>query len=105
MKLDRDTNPDGKGKYVLINLRHLPHSPFNVKELSEMIQVHQVAVEFGEPKTQNEFFPIKLKDKYAQAALKAYADAARPDDPEYADAVEALAKRAGPGSPFCKKPD
>lgn len=57
MKLDRNTNADGRGKYALINLR-----------------TNQV--QWGtEPGDQ--FFVIKYKDKFAAPALMAYAEAAR----------------------------
>lgn len=87
MKLDRDENPDGKGKYALLNLRK------NV-------------IEWGEQFGPDEFFVIKLKDKYAQAALLAYAQAAREDgEHEWAREIEKMASRSGEASPFCKKPD
>jgi len=41
----------------------------------------------------------------ADAALFAYAGKAMLTDPEFAGEVAALAKRAGPNSPFCKQPD
>lgn len=86
MDLLRNVNPDGLGKYAVINL-----------------QTNQV--EWGRPGDPNEFFVIKLKDRYAQAALLAYADAAQAHDPQYAQAVRELASRAGPNHPLCKIPD
>ncbi len=72
MKLDRNINPNGKGKYALINLR-----------------TNQV--QWGtEPNGQ--FFVIKYKDKFAEPALRAYAaacmaEAARlSNEGEYRDA-------------------
>lgn len=56
MKLDRNINKDGHGKYALINLR------------TNM-------VEWGGPG--GGFFVIKLHDKFAPAALRAYAEAVR----------------------------
>ena len=105
MKLDRDINPDGKGKYALIKLRLLPERPRDAAHLVEMLASHLNAVEFGEPGTPGEFFPIMLKDKIAQAGLHAYAVEASADDIEYAAAVDRLAERAGPASPYCKRPD
>lgn len=55
MKLDRHINPDGRGKYALINLR-------------------TNKVEWG---GDDQFFVLKYKDKFAVAALKAYAAAVR----------------------------
>lgn len=86
MELLRNSNPNGLGKYAVINL-----------------QTNQV--EWGLPGDPNEFFVIKLKDRYAQSALLAYADAALADDPQYAQAVRELASRAGPSHPLCKTPD
>jgi hypothetical protein len=57
MRLDRNTNPDGKGKYALINLR------------TNQIQW---GGEGGE-----QFFVMKYKDKFAAPALRAYAKAVR----------------------------
>lgn len=54
MKLDRNVNPDGKGKYALINLR-----------------TNQV--QWGGDGDQ--FFVIKYKDLFASVALKAYGEA------------------------------
>jgi hypothetical protein len=64
-------------------------------------------LEWGDPGTENEFFVIMLKDIYAAAALKAYATAILNEggDEEYADEVLQLAKRTGPNSSWCKKPD
>ena len=85
MKLDQNINYDGKGKYALINLR--------------TNQVH-----WGKPHSEHEFFVIKLKDKYASAALFAYACAAEADDPEYAAEVRNLAQRSH-NHPYAKQPD
>lgn len=105
MKLDRNLNPTGKGKYALINLRKIPGDPRTPDALADAIKVNTQAIEFGIAGEPDEFWLIKLKDKYAAAALAAYADAAQADDPEYAQQVRELVKRAGPNSPFCKTPD
>lgn len=55
MKLDRNINHDGRGKYALINLR-------------------TNKVEWGE---EGQFFVLKYKDIFAEAALRAYARAVR----------------------------
>lgn len=86
MKLDRNENPNGKGKYALLNLR------------TDKIEWGCV----GEP---DEFFVIKLKDKHAKNALEAYADSIVDDDPEFAEEVMELAMRAGADNPYCKAPD
>lgn len=101
MKLDRDINPDGKGKYALVKLRG---------ELTEDEKyAFSVLQESGRLDWGNtidsEFFVIRLKDKYAGAGLHAYARKAREDDAEYGEAVRQLADRAGPYHPNCQRPD
>ena len=86
MKLDRNENPNGKGKYALLNLR-------------------TNKIEWGFVGDPDEFFVVKLKDKHAKAALEAYADSIIHDDPEFAEEVMELAMRAGADSPYCKAPD
>lgn len=105
MKLDRDINPTGKGKYAVINMRKIPGAPQTPEELAAAILANPECVEWGCVGARDEFFLIKLKDRYAEAGLKGYAEAACVDDPEYADAVFDLSQRAGLNSPFCKKPD
>lgn len=50
---------------------------------------------------------IKLRDEYANPALREYAWAVieRGGDREYAKEVAELSYRSGTQSPFCKKPD
>lgn len=114
MKLDRHINDDGLGKYAVINLRRLQElcggqttferwTPGVAQALKTLDEVG--ALEWGRTGEQDEFFLIKLRDRYAEAGLKAYADAARVDDKEYADAVFDLSQRAGLNSPYCKRPD
>jgi hypothetical protein len=105
MKLDRNLNPSGKGKYALINLRKLQGDPRTSQGIAAAIVESPESVEFGIVGAPDEFWLIKLKDKYAAAALQAYADAARVDDPEFSDQVQAMVERAGTKSPFCKAPD
>lgn len=73
MALDRNVNKDGRGKYALINLR-----------------TNQV--QWG---GDDQFFVIKYKDRFASAALQAYAQAVSNfamslphDDPQYAELTE-----------------
>jgi hypothetical protein len=89
MRLDRNVNPDGRGKYGLVNLR----------EEDDGRVIH------GEPGTKEEFFVIKLKDKHSKAALLAYADSVEFYDKEFAEDVRELAARAGRDNPWCKDPD
>ena len=94
MKLDRNISPGHPGKYALIKLRELPPSqPMYVGSGNEMLSVNSTSVDFGDtPDT--EFFVIRLKDKYAHAALNAYAAEALKDDSEYALEIRELAKTA-----------
>lgn len=108
MKLDRNANPSGMGKYALVNLRKVPK---NLQTEQGILSAIDPAVwkpsiiDFGKAGDSDEFFVLRLKDKYAHAALTAYAQAARADDPEYAAEVEELLSRAGPNSIYCKTPD
>lgn len=114
MKLDRDVNADALGKYAIINLRKLDAQAGHVDTFTRWTPgVAQAlktledlgVLEWGVVGQPDEFFLIKLKDRYAEAALKGYAAEASADDPEYARAVLEMAQRAGTNSPFCKKPD
>lgn len=87
MKLDRNLNADGQGKYELKNLR-----------------TGQVVTDCGVGE-EHEFMVIMLKDINAEAALRAMAVKASETDIEWAAEIEELANRAGPNSPFCKIPD
>lgn len=104
MKLDRN-NPEhgGRNKYAVIRLRDVAESEGAAAHLEALAAMG--CLDWGYPGESDEFFVIKLKDKYASLALAAYANAARGDDDEYAEEVSALALRAGPLSPYCKKPD
>jgi len=90
MKLDRNINADGKGKYALIKLRT---ALIRVAANPGLMEFSRADVDFGDtPET--DFFVIRLKDKYAGAALHAYAEAAKADDLEYATEIDALAQAA-----------
>jgi hypothetical protein len=80
---------DGLGKYRVFNNRK------------------QAWVENDGPGEENEHFVIMLHDKYARAALMAYALEAGGDDEqrEYSKDVMELANRAGPLHPKCRVPD
>jgi hypothetical protein len=113
MKLDRNINGDGRGKYGLILNRELArakdiHSPQGLTEIEYAINIleHAGIIEWGGPHTENEFFVIKLKDKYAGGALHTYASyAVRDGEIEYGQDVMELAKRSGEFHSSCKKPD
>lgn len=116
MKLDRNINGDGRGKYGLIKSRRLAQieawdgGDGEVADRQAVIDAVELleragVIEWGEPKTPAEFFVIKLRDEHAEAALSGYAAHAMPFDQEYASDVFDLANRAGPNSHFCKEPD
>lgn len=112
MKLDRNMNADGRGKYGLLLTRKLDaakdvHSPQGLMEIEHAIKVLETAgiLDWGD-KPETEFFLIRLKDKYAGGALHTYASyAVRDDEVEYGRDVMEMAKRSGEFHPNCKKPD
>lgn len=80
MKLDRNTNPAGIGKYALIHVRELtPECKEGLIqskrcEVSCGIVLPVKAISLGkEPDAQ--FFVLKYSDKFAAAALFAYSEA------------------------------
>ena len=108
MKLDRNINKSGKGKYALINLRKIPSDPRTPVELAEAILTNPECVEFGMVGSPDEFFVIKLKDRYASRALAGYAQAVDLDaegDQEYSLEMSKIANRSGLAHPLCKRPD
>jgi len=120
MKLDRNINGTGRGKYGLIKNRRVEEirdaakagDTSAVQEHGKVVLALGVLaeagiIEWGEPGTESEFFVIKLRDKYANPALVGYANRVLDDgdDPEYAFEIAKLAHRCGTHSPFCKKPD
>lgn len=108
MKLDRNINSSGKGKYAVINLRKIPTDPRTAEELAAAILANPEAVEFGAVGSPEEFWLIKLRDRYATPAIMGYAMGIAFDpegDPEYqADVVE-MGKRSETMHPLCKRPD
>lgn len=111
MKLDRNVNTGGKGKYALLKLRNYPatgapdrddvDSALNILERAGMLDL-------GLEGTESEFMVIRLKDKYAYKALISYVRAVENDDDpdlEYAQDILDMAQRAGPNSQWCKRPD
>lgn len=88
MKLDRNLNPNGQGKYELRNLR-----------------TGEVVTDCGVGE-EHEFFVIMVKDINAPGGLFGYASAADVNgDEEFAEEVREMARRSGHHSPFCKVPD
>jgi len=73
MKLDRNLNKDGSGKYALINLRKLrevrsPETARALRILSDLGVVH-----WGDEGPGAQFWVMKYSDPFTWAALKAYA--------------------------------
>lgn len=107
MKLDRNLNGDGRGKYGLILNRKLAAIPdTELAPIQEALDVLDVAglLHWGTT-AETEFFVIRLRDEHASAALRAYAIAACCHDAEYAEDVLALANRSGIYHPSRKVPD
>ena len=115
MKLDRNVNGDGKGKYALVRLRDIePDSEAYrlLKRLDELGHLDWGVV--GQP---DEFFVVKLRDRFAPGAIRGYADAVMKashketderkslDMVQWAIQVQSLGQRAGDLSPYCKTPD
>jgi hypothetical protein len=95
MRLDR--NEKGRNKYAIVPLRRLEDRSLGPKEqaLAEAcIQVLQSLklISFGDGSS--DFFVIKLRDRYAHHALRAYGNAAMESDKQYASEVLALADEA-----------
>lgn len=91
MKLDRNKNPDGRGKYAVINLRKVDDSTYN-----EMLEnrrdktafaLDSDCLQLGDEKD-GQFFVLKYKDVFAAPALRAYARACR----RYATEAPAVGK-------------
>lgn len=101
MKVQRRAG-ESSGKYAVVKLRELA-----TNEQREAMQtlISGGFVSFENIGDVDEFFVVRLRDRYAQAALAAYAAAAEIDDPEYAAEVRQLMLRAGPSHPNVKRPD
>ena len=115
MKLDRNIEGnEGRGKYALLMTRAIdrfrPHEPFGIvpqgiKNAIRTLEKRGI-ISWGEVGSEDEFFVIRLKDKYAAQALFAYAEAADEDGSrEWASEVRDMAMRAGHAHPNCQKPD
>lgn len=105
MKLDRNLNANGRGKYALVKLRELANEDKFNDEVYQAINmlIGLGIIDLGNT-TATEFFVIRLKDKYAFPALAAYALAASKDDPEWALEVLELSRKSL-RHPLQKQPD
>jgi len=116
MSLDRNVTEDDTGKYALIRLDKLrkmivddPDFAYYARKLQRpsggSAEIPTDIIELGKSGSDDEFFVIKLRDKYASAALHAYAVAAWIDgDKELPRNVISLAERAK-NHPNSHKPD
>jgi hypothetical protein len=103
MKLDRNRNADGAGKYAVVRLRRMDGASPEQRHALDLL-ITGGFVTMDRPGGDEEFFVVMLQDKYAPATLRKYAEEAEADDPEYAAEVRELAARAA-AHPRRKKPD
>lgn len=91
MKLDRNINPKGHGKYALVNIRKLiPHldqaerissiSTFAAAESAAITDAFKTLlkakiISIGNETPGDQFFVMKYKDKFTSAGLRGYAEA------------------------------
>ncbi len=105
MKLDRNINPDGRGKYALLKLRVIGDNP-SPQVLASLSLLEKLGILDWGNTIDSEFFVIRLKDKYADDALSRDALSAQMDgEGDYAREIEEMASRAGVSHPNCRKPD
>lgn len=114
MKLDR--NEKGRGKYGLIKRRRIEQLEalheggggyVAAEELHNAIALLERAgvIDWGDT-VDSEFFVIRLRDRFARAALHAYAVIAQIHGQiTYGNEVADLSRRAGLKHPNCKTPD
>lgn len=84
MKLDRNSNPAGRGKYALVNMRIL-NAALTSEDLSltkeerqqisglfDLLRARGILTT-GEESPGDQFFVVKYKDRFTAPALRAYA--------------------------------
>ena len=66
MKMDRDINADGRGKYALVLMRNYnaPRHPSRQREVELALETLESndMIDYGEAGSPSEFFLIRLKD-------------------------------------------
>lgn len=78
MRLDRNINPDRRGKYCLINLRKTQAAGVTPLVLAAMTALHQAGVlEWGHESQESQFFVMKYSDPFTADGLLGYAQAVR----------------------------
>jgi hypothetical protein len=84
MKLDRNENKDGRGKYALLNLRKLHEIEHGSRmDANRRTDIHNAVIHlrnagllhYGNEGPDEQFFVMKYKDKFTAPALRAYAEA------------------------------
>lgn len=76
MKLDRNINSDGRGKYALIRIRELDGFSKDGKVWGAIETLQRAGIIcWGNETPGDQFFVMKYKDKFTAPALEAYADA------------------------------
>jgi enamine deaminase RidA (YjgF/YER057c/UK114 family) len=111
MKLDRNLNQNGRGKYGLILNRELvtlsqdASAPVAaaIRNAIAILETHGI-LDWGDT-VDTEFFVVRLRDYYAPGALHGYAARAWADNREYAEEIAEMGARSGANHPNCKKPD
>lgn len=79
MKLDRNTNADGRGKYALILMRSLTDTQADavLDTATDTVCVGSNQIIRGTESDKDQFFVLKYKDVFTFPALIAYAAAVR----------------------------
>lgn len=79
MKLDRNTNADGRGKYALILMRALTDTQADavLDTSTDTVCVGSNQIVRGTESEKDQFFVLKYSDVFAHHALHAYAMAVR----------------------------
>jgi len=82
MRLDRNVNPDGTGKYALVKMREVNRLrnqsgqlPDDVTKAFMVLESRNIML-YGDESDGDQFFVMKYKDKFTALALFAYARAA-----------------------------
>ncbi len=73
MKLDRNQNPDGCGKYALVNMRRLREKP-EFQPLVDELAEHGI-ITLGSEAPDNQFFVMKYKDIFTEGGIRGYREA------------------------------
>jgi hypothetical protein len=94
MKLDRNLDPVGRGKYAIVKMRAVkPLVEADPEcEVAKALRVLLNAGCLEYCNGENDFFVIRLRDRFAGVALRAYSIAAREHDLEYSNEVQRLAE-------------